>query len=108
MEAFLEVRRAEASKIFDECMHLLGHNKNNKDVIENLTDEEKKDIKNIQKKVKNGEYVVCQTDKSGRFAVLTRQQYLDAGREHTMKDEEIDIHENADIEKTLNGHLKWW
>ena len=63
------------------------------------------DLKNLQKKLEEGHLFVCQTDKSGRFALLTRQQYLDAGKKHTDKDKEIDIQENEEVERTLNGHL---
>ena len=107
-EAYLEVRRAEASKIFDECMRLLGHEEKDGDMIENLSESERSDLKSLKKKVNNGNLLVCQTDKSGRFAILTRQQYLDAGYEHTKKDVEIEVAENEDVERTLNGHLKWF
>ena len=41
--------------------------------------------------------MVAQTDKSGRFAIMTRDQYLEAGRKHTDKDREVDIDENEEM-----------
>ena len=37
----------------------------------------------------NNELIICQTDKSGKFAVLTREQYITAGNVHTCKDQDI-------------------
>ena len=104
LEAFLEIRRQEASRIFDQCVALLGENAG----WDNLDHEEKLGIKRLQKRVKNGEIVVCQTDKSGRFSILTREQYVKAGEKHTSKDREVNDTESAQIERNLNGHMRWW
>ena len=54
--------------------------------MDNLTAGGKKGLRSLKKRVASGEVVICQTDKSGRFCVLTRDQYLEAGLEHTKKD----------------------
>ena len=73
LEAYFEVRRQEASRLFDACLKLLGEDSDRRG-FENLTSEEKQGLKSLQKRVASGEIVVCQTDKSGKFAILTRDQ----------------------------------
>ena len=61
--------------------------KNNESpTFNNLTDSEQKGLESIKKRIKQGELCVCQTDKSGRLAVLTKEQYIKAGLEHASKE----------------------
>ena len=55
----------------------------------NLSKDEVQALKSLKDKIKEGHIIVCPTDKSSRFAVLTKHQYLEAGRIHTEKDKEI-------------------
>ena len=106
MEALMEVRRKRASQLFDMCMKKLGEDSmKGKD---NLTMGEKRGLKSLKKRVKDGEIVVCQTDKSGRFCVLTQEQYLEAGNIHARKDRKIEKDEHEEVERALNGHMRWW
>ena len=107
MEAYLEVRRKEASKIFDECMELLGDGFE-KTGMDNLTTSEKRGLNSLKRKVKEGVLIICQTDKSGRFCVMSREDYRMAGSKHTSKDREITNKENEEIQRALNGHMIWW
>ena len=50
----------------------------------------------------------CQTDKSGMFCVLTKEQYIEAGNVHTNKDRKIGLDEQGEVERALNGHMRWW
>jgi hypothetical protein len=74
----------------------------------NLDQEERRGLKSLQKRIKAGELIVAQTDKSGRFSVLSRKQYIEAGEVHTMKDKQIGTEESKMIEHHLNGHMRWW
>ena len=65
------MRRMEASKLFDECLNLLKDE--NKKGFENLTNMEKQGLKSLQR-IEEGEIIICQCDKSGKFAVLTSKQ----------------------------------
>ena len=89
-------------------MKMLGDSADGKREFENLDAEEKAALKSLPKRCQSGEIVVCQTDKSGRFAVLSRQQYIDAGKVHIKDDREIDIEESNAIQRHLNGHMRWW
>ena len=52
----------------------------------NLTDEEQEGLKSLKRRVKEGEIIITETDNSKHFSVLTREQYIQSGREHTEKD----------------------
>ena len=65
-------------------------------------------MKNIRKRIKEGEFFCLKTDKSSRFAVIDRESYLKMGREHTEKDREIDRTEIIEREKVINGHSVMW
>ena len=47
----------------------------------NLTEEESRGLKTLQKRVKNKEIVVLKTDKTGKFCVADRDTYLEIGKQ---------------------------
>ena len=57
----------------------------------NLTVEEQRGIKSLRKRVKEGGITILPTDKSGRFCVMSVEEYLRAGGKHTSKDEEVGV-----------------
>ena len=71
----------------------------------NLTKQELSGLKSLKKRVKDGGLVICQTDKSSRFAIMTMAEYEEAGLKHTKNDEEVDRDFLADNQKRLNGHM---
>ena len=73
----------------------------------NLSAKELIGLKSLKKRVSKGDIVVTQTDKSKRFSVLTRQQYIESGMQHTKKDLEIDPKRVKRIQNTVNDHVKW-
>ena len=56
---------------------------------ENLTASEKRGLRKLKKRVKNGEIIILQTDKSGKFCVTDIETYRRMGREHAKNDEEV-------------------
>ena len=48
--------------------------------------------------------MVVKTDKSGRFIVTTPEKYIEMGKEHTNKDEEITFEEMKKYEKVVAAH----
>ena len=106
LEAYFEVRRRNASRLFDQCQAL--RNEEGKRGFENLSSEEKQGLKSLQKRLSSGGLVICQTDKSGKFAMLTKEQYLTAGKVPTCKDQEISRKVSENIERQQNGHMRWW
>ena len=61
----------------------------------------------LEKKVQKGEIVITSTDKSSRFALLTKEQYLSSGNVHTDKDEKISWDRVKYIQSQVNSHM-WW
>ena len=106
MEALIEVRRKRASKLYDMCVKKLGEGCERGQ--DNLTPGERRGLKSLKKRVTDGEIIVCQTDKSGRFCVLTRDQYLEAGQAHVVNDRKIDQKEHEEVQRALNGNMRWW
>ena len=56
--------------------------------------------------MKSGDIIILKTDKSGKFAVLTKEQYITAGKVHTCNDQEIQREVSENIERHLNGHMR--
>ena len=102
-EGELQMRRIAWGKVFDDFVAKFSDEDNVKD--DNLTKEEKEGLKSLKQRVKDGSIVICSTDKSSRFAVMSLEEYEEAGRKHTDKDQEIDMDVVKAIEHQLNGHM---
>ena len=101
-EALLQVRRKAVMDDFDEYVKKnCGRNgvQNNM----NMTEEQKKGMSSLQKRVKEGEIVITTTDKSGKFAVVDKELYVEAANVH-LKDEEITVDQVREIEILINRH----
>ena len=72
-----------------------------------LTFKERRGLKSIKKRINNGELMVTPTDKSGRFAVLSTEQYLASGRQHTSKDEKLCWRDVKYLRNQVNSHMHW-
>ena len=51
-----------------------------------LTKDEKDGLKSLNKRVKDNEIVIVETDKSGKFSVMNQDTYLEAGDVHVKED----------------------
>ena len=56
-----------------------------------MTEAQLKGLKSLKKRVKEGQIVICKTDKSGKFGVASLEAYKQMGEVHTRGDEEIGI-----------------
>ena len=74
----------------------------------NLTKEEKEGLESLQKRIQKKEIFVCKTDKSGKFCVVSQEEYRKMGAVHTSKDKMIKMETVTEIEKQLNGHCTFW
>ena len=105
-EAMYEVRRSEWFKIFQNYKNeACGENGQ---LPSNLTPAQRRGMKKLKKRVDDGEIVVCQTDKSGKLAVMSMELYLQAGLVHTKKDKEVGLETVREVEKICNGHTAMW
>ena len=106
MEAYLEIRRQNASKIWDQCMEILGEDAEKG--MDNITKEERQGLKSLKKIIEEKEIEVCNTDKNGSFCILYWEEYIKAGKNQKIKDQKISLEESEEIQNTLNGHMRWW
>ena len=105
-EALIEMRRGTSERTYntyrqEEC-NVKG------EVRGNLTEEEKEGLRSLQKRMKSRELVILKTDKSGKLCVVSREEYLKMGEEHTGKDVEVERKTIVEKEKLLNGHVFFW
>ena len=73
----------------------------------NLTLKEREGLKSLRNRIKEEELVIAQTDKSSRFTVLSRKQYIESGEKHTKKDKLIGWKEVKELQRHTNDHV-WW
>ena len=70
----------------------------------NLTESEARGLKSLKAEIKDKTLVVFETDKSGRFAVDSAQNYITSGVPHTSSDPSITMEDHKQIERTMNAH----
>ena len=70
----------------------------------NLTRGEIKGLRSLRKRIKEGELVVMPTDKTGLFAIMTRETYTECGMKHTRGDTEVDWGDIKTSQNEINGH----
>ena len=71
----------------------------------NLTKHEEEGMKSLKEK----KYIVVfQTDKSGRFATDSKQNYIEACDPHTNNDQVISEDEHVRCQKAINAHAVMW
>ena len=105
-EAKLELRKTTQMGIFKKFL-AENTNKNN-DQKSNLTRQEQEGLKSLQKRIKEGDIIILKTDKSSKFTVTNRQEYLKMGEEHVNKDKIVNRQELIETEETINGHSRAW
>ena len=76
--------------------------------IPNLTPQQKKGQKKLQKRIKDKEILVVPTDKTGKLIVASVEAYKKMGEAHTNKDIEIQWENVKEIQRQLNGHTSCW
>ena len=104
-EALIEIRRGVIGKIYDEYRDTNCKKDQQKS---NLTKDEEEGLESLQKKIQKKEIIVLKTDKSGKFFVVSQDEYRKMGAVHTTKDKMISMKDVVEIEKQLNGHSTFW
>jgi hypothetical protein len=70
----------------------------------NLSEEEKAGLESLKKK----DIVISQTDKSGRFSVDSKDNYIEACKPHYQNDLEVSEEEHLKAQKDINAHATMW
>ena len=109
-EAQLEMRREVHKRLSEEYRRDKRDERGRQE--RNLTIEEQRGLKKLEKRKNDGEIVITMTDKSSKMCVMKREEYLRLGEVHVGGDKEIDRPEIQRRERTLNQHtislLKMW
>ena len=74
----------------------------------NITREERAGLKSIQRKVKDQEWIVMPTDKSGRLTVNTKRNYLERMEPHMNGDTAVTLDDRHKMESEMNGRSTQW
>ena len=72
----------------------------------NLTEEEKRGLKKLKKRIANDEIVLVKTDKSGKMSIMEKDKYLSMGLKGNSMDKPLSRSEVKKIEKRLNNHSR--
>ena len=59
----------------------------------NLTRKQERGLKTLRERIKKEDFVICQTEKTNKFCVVSRDAYIQIGEEHTSKDRKIENEE---------------
>ena len=105
LETAHEARRIELLSLFDKVAKDPNYKEPGSE--SNLSPDELKGLKSLKKRIREGSLVIADTDKSRRFAALTREQYVASGLAHTKNDIEISESKVKRIQTTVNEHT-WW
>ena len=73
----------------------------------NLHAGELRGLNSLQKPVANDNVVVCETYKSGKLCVLTKEQYLASGKTDCQKHLEITPTDVVRLQKYVNANVEW-
>ena len=106
-EAMLAVHMSEWDRVRVSVKEEIANNEKDEQKT-NLTSSQKKGLVSLARRAKAGEVVIIETDKTGKFAILSREDYMAAGMVHTSKDEEVTEEYVKSNQRVLNGHCSLW
>ena len=104
-----DIRKSESLKIFQKITSVDQKAKFKTAYADqsNLTSNELKGLKSLQKRVAQGEIVIAQSDKSSKLCVLNKEQYLLSGIEHCKNNLEISLTDVNRLQKYVNANVEW-
>ena len=106
-EAMLAVHMSEWERVRVAIKKELADNEKSEQKT-NLSKNQKRGLISLVRRIKSGELIIIQTDKTGKFAILTMEDYLAAGMVHASKDEEVTEDFVKSNQRVLNGHCSLW
>ena len=105
-EAFAAVRREKWLETHKKYMKENCNEEGNQKT--NLTPAQERGLRKLRKRIKDGNLMVILTDKSGKLAVTTVENYIKMGEVHVKKDTEVDDDKAKEIQRKTNGHVSMW
>ena len=73
---------------------------------DNLTKAQRRGFSKLRERTRTGNIVITTTDKSDKFTVSSRENYILQGAPHIRNDEEVGWKEIADAQKVIKQHCK--
>ena len=74
----------------------------------NLTKDQTKNLRSLEKRVKSGEVVIMQNDKSTKLTINKPDNYIEQMKPHLRDDPRVTTDEQNTMERTLTGHAIQW
>ena len=105
-EAQIELRRELHNKVYQEYRKEFC-DKNGEQEME-ISLEERKGLRSLQKRIEKEELLIIKTDKSGKLSVTNRENYLKMGEPHVKKDQIVDRTKVREIDKIMGEHSAAW
>ena len=103
-EAYIHLRRNRYKGVLREHLLIMEDRK-----TEFLLDkDEAAGLKSLSTRIKEGDLVGIKTDKSGKMGVATPDAYLEMGRQHTDKDEKVDMKTLEEMSSLVSSHTSAW
>ena len=93
--------------IINKKRNCVGGKAHNVGGFSNLNKAEQLGLKSLRNRIKSGELIIGQSDKSSRLCVMNRQQYIDSGTAHTKHDQQIDWKTVKTLQNRVNATV-WW
>ena len=62
-------------------------------------------LKSLKKRIKEGDILILQADKTGKFTAVDKSTYLKMGETHVKGDKVIDHDQITQIQREANGHV---
>ena len=105
-ESKLSMRQETLREVFKSYMDEYCREDGDQDP--NLSAQQRRGLKSIKSRIKRGEILIAESDKSGKFVVCTPGAYKKMGSVHTIKDRPIDHCEIKKCQSQLRGHTSMW
>jgi hypothetical protein len=104
-EVAIQHLRDKLSRVTEEYVRATGSTLR---AQSNLTEAEKAGLKILKGRIRQGEFVVYQTNKSGRFSIDTVDNYRNACRPHVESDLAVPEDLYKDFQRKVNAHSSFW
>ena len=101
VESSLEMIRKNIMKTFINNYKKMACNEKGEQPS-NLSRNEQRGLRKLQKRIANHEIIILKTDKSGKLTVIDRDEYLKMGILKCKEDREVYREEHKAIEKRIN------
>ena len=105
-EAQIEMRRELHNRVYQDYRAEFCNSKGEQQL--EISEEEKRGLENLKKRIEKEEILVIKTDKSGKLSVTDRENYVKMGEPHVKDDLVVDRMKIRELDKTMGEHSRAW